>query len=211
MQFKNIKHNNEPSKVRRLKTSCGLVNNLVSNNDGIALLTVLLITIILSLLAMVAISTTGDDVINAGNSTASQYTFNMANSGMSMVLSQIYTGQGTNAGVECAGLPLSGWYYYSLNGNPNCQASAPPPPPTQPTFTPANNINSYFSGLILNFPGNTNQFGFEYSGFYGPLPGYSYPQFAFYKGTINFLTQKNTSSVIQTGMTFNYGPVQGYP
>lgn len=182
----------------------------INNNDGIALLTVLLITIILSLLAMVAISTTGDDVINAGGNTVEQYTFNVANSGMSMVTVQIGTGAGTNFGPECAGLPLSGWYYYSVSGNNNCNASASPPP-----FNASNNVNpSFFS--LLNFPVPANNsryvkpFGFEYYGVYSPVPGYSYP---FYKATMNFLTQNNTSNVIQTGETFEYGPIinPGYP
>jgi hypothetical protein len=182
----------------------------INNNDGIALLTVLLITIILSLLAMVAISTTGDDVMNAGGNTAAQYTFNVANSGMNMVISQIGTGTGTNAGPGCAGLPLSGWYYYSTSGNNNCNASA-----ASPVFNASVSINPYFFGL-LNFPVPANDshyvkpFGFEYSGVYGPVPGYSYP---FYKATMNSLTQNNTSHVIQAGMTFEYGPIinPGYP
>jgi len=190
--------------------------NGLNNNDGIALLTVLLITIILSLLAMVAISTTGDDVINAGGNTAAQYTFNVANSGMNVVLSQIHTNQGTNLGSECAGVPLSGWYYYSSGSN-ICNAGSSPPAP----FTPANIINSYFhnsvySGVNGPFPGNFNQSGYEYSGVYGHHAGYSCPNSnpnCFYNGNLNFLTQNSHSAnTIQTGMTFSY-PIMnaGYP
>lgn len=204
---------NLKNKVKNIRCN----NRPVNNNDGIALLTVLLITIILSLLAIVAISTTGTDVLNAGSSTAAQYTFNIANSGMNVVLSQITTNAGTHAGPECAGVPLSGWYYYSTGGN-ICNAGSSPPA----SFTPANIINSYFNNSVYSggngpFPGNFNQSGYEYSGVYGHHAGYSCPNSnpnCFYNGNLNFLTQNSHSAnTIQTGMTFSYGPVMnaGYP
>ena len=83
------------------------------NNNGIALVTVLIIMVILSLLAVVAISTTGTDVINAGKTMTAQYNLNMANSSMNVVLFQLGSSQFTNSG---GGTPVANVYYYTSCG-----------------------------------------------------------------------------------------------
>ena len=89
-------------------------SNIISNNNGIALLTVILVIAILGILAAVAIETTGTDIINAGNNIVNQYTVNVSNSAADIILSQIGTNQGVDAGVGIAGMPLPGYYYYTV-------------------------------------------------------------------------------------------------
>ena len=176
-----------------------LIVKISQNNRGIALVTVILIIAILGILAAVAIETTGTDIINAGNYTSSEQTLNISNSAMNIVLAQLNTSQGTNTGI---GMPSPGVYYYT-NSNTIQQSS------TYIGLTTAN-INSNFSNA-LGFTINSGNFGFEYNGVYGGIPGYSL-NYHFYNGQINTITQnQNASKTVQTGMTFSYGPMQvGY-
>ena len=177
------------------------INIITRNNQGIALVTVILVIAILGILAAVAIETTGTDIINAGNYTSSEQTLNVSNSAMNIVLAQLNTSQQTNAGI---GMPSPNIYYYTLSNNNTIQQS-----PTYITLTTAN-INSNFSGA-LGFTINGGNFGFVYNGTYGGIPGYSL-NYHFYNGQINTITQnQNASKTVQTGMTFSYGPIQvGY-
>lgn len=175
--------------------------NVLGNNQGIALITVILIIAILGILAAVAIETTGSDIINAGNNTSSEQTLNISNSAMNIVLSQLNTSRQTNAGI---GMPSTNIYYYTAGNTNTIQQS-----PTYIGLTAAN-INANFSNA-LGFTANSGNFGFEYNGTYGGIPGYSLT-YKFYNGQINTITQnQNASKTVQTGMTFSYGPVQvGY-
>ena len=176
-------------------------NIITANNQGIALVTVILVIAILGILAAVAIETTGSDIINAGNYTSSEQTLNISNSAINIVLAQLNTSQQTNAGI---GMPSVGIYYYTLSGNNTVQES-----PTYIGLTSLN-INSNFSN-ILGFNNNKGSFGFEYEGVYGAVPGYGL-NYHFYNGQVNTITQnQNGSKTVQTGMTFSYGPLQiGY-
>ena len=177
------------------------INIIARNNKGIALVTVILVIAILGILAAVAIGTTGTDIINAGNYTSSEQTLNISNSAMNIVLAQLNTSQQTNAGI---GMPSPNVYYYTLSNNNTIQQS-----PTYIALTTAN-INSNFSGA-LGFTTDSGNFGFEYNGTYGGVPGYSL-NYHFYNGQVNTITQnQNASKTVQTGMTFSYGPIQvGY-
>ncbi len=166
--------------------------HIIKNSDGVALITVLLMIVILSIIAAVAIGTSGSDIISAGKNSITVYTFNTANSGMNIVLSQIGTDQGTNDGI---GMPTSGLFYYTVDNNNTVQ--------TGNNFIELNtsNINPSVSNILTDFSG---QIGFEYSGTYGPIPGYS-SNYYFYKGQINVIAQKG-SNTAKSGMTFDYGP-----
>ena len=178
------------------------INIITRNEQGIALVTVILVIAILGILAAVAIETTGTDIINAGNYTSSEQTLNISNSAMNIVLAQLNTSQQTNAGI---GMPAPNIYYYTLSSNNAIQQSTKYVP-----LTTIANINSYFSGA-LDFPPNSGNFGFEYNGTYGSVPG-SGLNYYFYNGQINTITQNQSGSkTVQTGMTFSYGPLQvGY-
>lgn len=175
------------------------------NNRGIALVTVLLVIAILGILAAVAIESTGSDIINAGNYMSSEQTLNISNSAMNIVLSQLNTNKQTNSGI---GLPYPDVYYYTLSTSSSIQHRS-----NYITLTAANNINSGNSSFsyILSFISNSGKFGFEYSGTYGSIPGYSLDYY-FYNGEINMITQNQSASkTARTGMTFNYGPLRkGY-
>ena len=172
--------------------------NILSNNRGIALVTVIMVIAILSLLAVVAIESAGNAIINAGSNTSAEQTLSISNSAMNIVLAQIGTNQQTNAGI---GIPSPGVYYYTLDGNNTIQKS-----PTYIGLTAAKNINTYFSN-VLGFTIDGGNFGFEYNGVYGSVPGYSSND-CFYNGQINTITQnQNDSKTVQTGMTFSYGPL----
>ena len=179
------------------------INIITRNNQGIALVTVILVIAILGILAAVAIESTGSDIINAGNYTSSEQTLNISNSAMNIVLAQLNTNQQTNAGI---GMPSPDIYYYTPGGNNNNTVKQSP---TYIGLTAAN-INSNFSNA-LGFTTNGGSFGFEYEGAYGGVPGYSL-NYHFYNGQINTITQnQNASKTVQTGMTFSYGPIQvGY-
>ena len=184
--------------------------NILSNNRGVALLTVIMIIAILSLLAVVAIESTGTDIINAGSNTSAEQTLSISNSAMNIVLAQIGTSQQTNAGIS---MPLPNVYYYT-----------PAVSNTLQTCLPAA-VNNYCAGIIgltaanidpgfsnvLGFTIDGGNFGFEYNGVYGPVPGFGL-NYHFYNGQVNTITQnQNASKTVQTGMTFSYGPIQvGY-
>ncbi|MHB1663873.1 MAG: hypothetical protein ACYCT7_01230 [bacterium] len=173
------------------------------NENGVALITVLLITLILSLLAAVAIETTGTDVINAGQNYKSSYTLNTANSMMNLVVDEISTNIGTNAGI---GNPTSNVYYYTV-ANPPAGTLIQQANSLQPLSL--SNINTTIS-QNLGLQGNA---GFEYSGQYASVPGFSSNQYMFYKGIIYSIANKNINSqkTATTGMNFNYGPIKiGY-
>lgn len=178
-----------------------IISSITNNNQGIALVTVLLVIAILGILAAIAIETTGSDILNAGNYTSSEQNLNISNSAMNIVLAQIGTDQQTNTGI---GMPSPGVYYYTVSGNNALQQSS-----AYIQLTAAN-INPSFSNA-LGFTNNNSSFGFEYGGVYGNTPGYSL-NYHFYNGQVNTIAQnQNTSQTVQAGMTFSYGPVQfGY-
>ncbi|MCL4321194.1 MAG: hypothetical protein M1478_02100 [Deltaproteobacteria bacterium] len=177
------------------------VKTVLQNDRGIALITVILIIAILGILAAVAIETTGTDIINAGNYTSSEQTLSISNSAMNIVLAQLNTSQQTNAGI---GMPSPNVYYYTPQVNNTLQQS------NNYVALTAANIDSNFSN-VLGFTINSGNFGFEYNGTYGGIPGYSL-NYHFYNGQINTITQNQSGSkTARTGMTFSYGPVQvGY-
>ncbi len=168
------------------------------NKNGVALVTVLLITLILSLLAAIAIDTTGTDVINAGQNYKASYALYTANSMMNLVADEISTNIGTNAGI---GMPTINVYYYTV-ANPPAGTLIQQAFSLQPLSL--SNINSTIS-QNLGFQGNA---GFEYSGQYAPVPGFSSNKYMFYKGIIYSIANKNIKSTktMTTGMNFNYGP-----
>ena len=190
-------------------------SNIISNNNGIALVTVILVIAILGILAAVAIETTGTDIINAGNNIVNQYTVNVSNSAADIILSQIGTNQGVDAGVGAAGMPLPGYYYYTVenqavlcspsklaNGNPtNIEINntyniyiAPVPSAsngiTCPPLSLSNIIPVTNSNIVNpdNLPQNKGQIGFSYFGSYGNAKGYG-NNFYFYKGQIDVISQ----------------------
>lgn len=172
--------------------------NKIRQNDGIALLTVILVIAILMILAAVAIESTGSDVINAGKYMNISQTVDYSNSAMKLVLMQLGSNTDTNAGV---GTPLPNLYYYTTSGSNSIQTS------NSYIVLSVSNINSYFSGY-LNFPYNNGAFGFEYFGTYGNEPGYSL-KYKFYNGEINAISYvQSNSGTVETGMTFSYGPLQ---
>ncbi|MDA8298916.1 MAG: hypothetical protein M0Z57_02765 [Deltaproteobacteria bacterium] len=190
-------------------------SNIISNNNGIALLTVILVIAILGILAAVAIETTGTDIINAGNNIVNQYTVNVSNSAADIILSQIGTNQGVDAGVGIAGMPLPGYYYYTVenpaalcsplklaNGNQtNVEINntyniymAPVPSVsngiTCQSLSSSNIIPVTNSNIVNpdNLPQNNGQIGFSYFGSYGNAKGYG-NNFYFYKGQIDVISQ----------------------
>ena len=178
--------------------------NILSNNRGIVLLTVIMIIAILSLLAIVPIESAGTDVINAGSNTSAEQTLDISNSAMNIVLAQLGTGQQTNAiaGEPAGSEPTGGTYYYTVGDNNTIQ-----PGEAYIKLTAAN-INSYFYNA-LDFPPNSGSFGFEYW-IYGSVTvpaGLTPPlsQYSCYNGQINVIAQnQNASKMVQTGMTFSY-------
>ena len=180
--------------------------NILSNNRGIALLTVIMIIAILSLFAVVAIESTGTDIINAGNYTSSEQTLDISNSVMNIVFAQL----GTNAGIGI-GIPTPGVYYYTLSNN------TIQPSPTYIGLTAANigsNLdfqNGSSSTNVLGFTeaegGGNYKFGFEYYWVCVPVQGSSSSTY-YYNGWINTITQNQNASktTVQTGMTFSNGP-----
>lgn len=176
---------------------------ILSDNSGVALPTVILVIAILMILAAVAIETTGSDIINAGNNMSAEQTVNYSNSAMNLVLSQIGTNLGTNAGI---GIPEPGMFYYTAGGNNTTINSSS----SYQTLT-ASNINSIFSSQINSQNGN-NAFAYEISGTYGSIPGYSINTYQFYNGQVQVLARNtNSGNTVQAGMTFSYGPIQtGY-
>ena len=186
------------------------VNIITRNNQGIALVTVILVIAILGILAAVAIETTGTDIINAGNYTSSEQTLNISNSAMNIVLAQLTTSYQTNAGI---GMPSPNVYYYTLNNTiQTCMPSALNNNCASIMTLTAANIDSNFSNA-LGFTTNSGSFGFEYEVAYesAPTPGYG-SNYLFYNGQINTIAQNQSGSkTVQTGMTFRYGPFQvGY-
>jgi type II secretory pathway pseudopilin PulG len=193
---------------------------VLRGNQGIALVTVILVIAILGILAAVAIETTGTDIINAGSNTSSEQTLNISNSAMNIVLAQLNTSQETNIGI---GTPSPGVYYYTVGNNNTIQQSSAYVPLTVSNFSPAFcfTTNSGVFGFednnsICSNPGYIiYKSGFEYNGTYVGIPGYSL-NYHFYNGQVNTITQKQivgqpVGNPVQTGMTFSYGPVQvGY-
>ncbi len=188
-------------KYRLKATSFRTIGTVRGNNRGIALVTVLLVIAILGILASVAIESTGSDVINAGNYMSSEQTLNISNSAMNIVLSQLNTNQQTNLGV---GLPTPAVYYYTSGANSALKQSS------NYVALSASNIDPNFS-YILSFISNGGNFGFEYTGAYGSIPGYSL-NYYFYNGEVNVIAQNQSASkTVKTGMTFSYGPLRkGY-
>ncbi len=182
---------------------------IAEDNKGVALVTVLLVIVILGILAAVAIETTGTDIINAGNYTSSEQTLNISNSAMNMIISQLNTNQQTNAGI---GMPSPNIYYYTVAPGLLTCSNAAVFIQQSPTYVALNtsNINNCFSG-VLGFTTASGNFGFEYSGIYGNVTGYSL-NYHFYNGQINAITQnQNATKTVQTGMNFSFGPIQvGY-
>ena len=196
-------------------------HNILKNNRGIALVTVILVIAILGLLAAVAIETTGSDVINAGNNTANQYTTDLSYSSDYIILSQIGTNSGIDEGIGAGGMPLPGYYYYTINPNVNVSSvecvdmqnntpdaqqlnqiyniyTSPVPSVanfiTCPPLT-ANNINPVTQQDIVNpqnQPQNNGQIGFSFFGSYSNAKGYGNNVY-FYNGQIDAISQNNRS------------------
>ncbi len=168
-------------------------------NKGVALVTVLLITLILSLLAVVAISTTENDVLNAGSNMNVQYNLTTADSSMNVIIYQLET----TVFSSSSGAPVPSTYYYSycnILGICSVQSSS--------SFVPMSSVSLEDMSSGLNFQGRA---GYEYTGVYGSAPGYGI-QFHFYNGTMYTIAQRNIyTKPVTVGMTFDYGPVQiGY-
>jgi Tfp pilus assembly protein PilX len=182
---------------------------ITADENGVALITVLLITLILSLLAAVAIETTGTDMINAGQNYKSAYVLNTSNAMMNLVVDEIATNIGTDAGI---GVPTSNYYYYTA-ANPPAGCSPGPYICMSDSFQQLTMANiSAAASQNLGFQNNEGNAGFEYTGQYSNVPGYS-SAYMFYKGVIYSIANKNINSTktITTGMNFEYGPLKiGY-
>ena len=172
-------------------------NNIISNDNGIALVTVILVIAILGILAAVAIETTGTDILNAGNYTRSEQTLDIGNSAMNLVFSQIASGSLTSG---ISGVPIQNDIY--LNGSivPGLQ-----------TLTPSDLTVSISNFQQCN--GQYPHYGYEYTGTYGMLPGNSGYM---YIGTIYVIAQKTCipneqGSTKTLGSTFTYGPISQQP
>lgn len=195
------------------KNVLNVKRKITADENGVALITVLLITLILSLLAAVAIETTGTDVINAGQNYKASYTLNTADSMMNLVVGEISPfPESAATNLVIVNPPAIGYYYYTVAnppaGGPLIQ-TALPCSPVQANCPPQFSINTTIS-QNLGFQGNA---GFEYTGQYGPVPGFSLNQYVFYKGIIYSIGNKNINSAktTTTGMNFNVGPMKiGY-
>ncbi|MHB8232534.1 MAG: hypothetical protein ACYDDB_06510 [bacterium] len=173
-------------------------SNIISNNNGIALVTVILVIAILGILAAVAIETTGDDIINAGHYTSLEQTLDIGNSAMNIVLAQLSSNSLT-AGIS--GVPIQNEVY--LNGSIIAGLQTP--------LTPSDLANSFSNFQQCN--GYYPSYGYEYTGTYGMLPGNSGYM---YIGTIYVIAQKTCfaneqGSTKTVGTTFNYGPISQQP
>jgi hypothetical protein len=194
------------------KNVLNVKRKITADENGVALITVLLITLILSLLAAVAIETTGTDMINAGQNYQSAYVFNTSNAMMNLTANEIATNTGTDVGI---GVPTGDVYYYT-SANPPAGCTPGPYICTSDYFQPlsAANISTAVS-QNLGFQNNEGNAGFEYTGRYGNAPGFS-SNYQFYIGIIYSIANKNINSVKTitkvTGMNFEYGPqIIGYP
>ena len=172
-------------------------SNIISNNNGIALVTVILVIAILGILAAVAIETTGTDIINAGNYTRSEQTLDIGNSAMNLVFSQIGSSSLTSG---ISGVPIQNEVY--LNGSII---------PVLQTLMPSDLANSISNFQQCN--GQYPSYGYEYTGTYGMLPGNSGYM---YIGTIYVIAQKTCiankqGSTKTVGATFDYGPISQQP
>jgi type II secretory pathway pseudopilin PulG len=182
------------NRITKIKGS----SNILSNNNAIALVTVILVIAILGILAAVAIETTGTDIINAGNYTRSEQTLDIGNSAINMVFAQIGSGSLTSG---ISGVPIQNEVYFNgLNFTG----------PLKTLMSPdlANSISDFqqCNGILPRY-------GYEYTGTYGLLPGNSGYM---YNGTIYVIAQKTCfpneqGSTKTVGATFNYGPISQQP
>ena len=173
--------------------------NIIKNNQGVALVTVILVIAILGILAAVAIETTGSDIIKAGNYTGSEQTFNTANSAVNTVFAQLSSGALSSLTLSISGLPIQNQVYLNGSITPSWQNLTPT------TSILANNISNF-----QQCNGQYPRYGYEFTGDYNLLPGNSGYM---YNGTIYVIAQKTcipneSGGLTKTvGMTFNYGPV----
>lgn len=207
-------------------------NLFMKNNDGIALITVLLAITILGLLAVAGIYELDYNVINAGEHQTMEYAQNISNAGINVLYSPLVAGgnpaiTGNTFKTTTASLIIPsitslvlGDYYYTVPDNGDNGGTIQPPPAstTQQTtyynLTASNLLSPALSQSILyNTLGNSTsgpQLGFEYTVTCwayeyqtSPSPLYYY----YYTGFINVISQDNANSkLVETGANFTYGP-----
>lgn len=180
----------------------------LKNNKGIAMITVLLITVILGILTVVALHELGYDVINAGQNTTTEYARNISNSATSIILPAIGAG-GTLGGITINPMDsdsiIIGDYYYTtanssiLNNNGT----------TYLNLNASNLLSTSVSQSILGNTQSGEQIGFEYE----VTTCWEYQtgeppvtQYYYYTGFINVISRDNANSkLVETGANFTYG------
>lgn len=180
----------------------------LKNNKGIAMITVLLITVILGILTVVALHELGYDVINAGQNTTTEYARNISNSATSIILPAIGAGGTLGGGITINPMDsiIIGDYYYTtanssiLNNNGT----------TYLNLNASNLLSTSVSQSILGNTQSGEQIGFEYEvttcwHYTNPTPPPAI-QYYYYTGFINVISRDNANSkLVETGANFTYG------
>ena len=187
----------------------------MKNNNGIALIVVLLVIAILGLLAAGGIYELDYNVINAGEHQTTEYAQNISNSGISILSGNILIQGGNigNAPLSLTILPIAGGvgdYYVTTNTDGGTIKNYGT---VYQHLTATNNLLSpALSQSILGNPQIGPQLGFEYMVTcwkYTPPPappGLS--SYYYYTGFINVISRDNANSkLVETGVNFNYGPI----
>ena len=177
----------------------------LKNNKGIAMITVLLITVILGILTVVALHELGYDVINAGQNTTTEYARNISNSATSIILPAIGAGR-TLGGItinSMNSITIGDYYYTTTNSNTLNNGT------TYLNLNASNLLSTSVSQSILGNTQSGEQIGFEYVATAcweyqtGEPP---VTQYYYYTGFINVISRDNANSkLVETGANFTYG------
>ena len=182
----------------------------MKNNNGIALIVVLLVIAILGLLAAGGIYELDYNVINAGEHQTTEYAQNISNSGISILSGNILINGGSigNASLSLT-IPaiVAGDYYLTTPDNGGTITNVGT---VYPNLTVANLLSPALSQSILGNPQIGPQLGFEYMATcwkYTPPTGSGLSSYYYYTGFINVISQDNANSkLVETGANFNYMP-----
>ena len=182
----------------------------LKNNKGIAMITVLLITVILGILTVVALHELGYDVINAGQNTNTEYARNISNSATSIILPVIGAGGTRTLGgitinpMDSDSITIGDYYYTTANSNTLNNNT------TYVNLNASNLLSTSVSQSILGNTQSGEQIGFEYEvttcwHYTNPTPPPAI-QYYYYTGFINVISRDNANSkLVETGANFTYG------
>ena len=186
----------------------------LKNNKGIAMITVLLITVILGILTVVALHELGYDVINAGQNTNTEYARNISNSATSIILPVIGAGGTLGGGITINPMDsiIIGDYYYTTANSNTLNNNT-----TYVNLNASNLLSTSVSQSILGNTQSGEQIGFEYEvttcwGYtINPAPPYTILYY-YYTGFINVISRDNANSkLVETGANFTYGTFTTQP